>query len=389
MSSKVEGQLRVLRESLSEDPEAIKAVEGMIVGIRWAESVDAILALEAKAASAYWGAWNEVPIRFARADERLVPDHWRSFGERQSPLNTSPRKAATPMGAILNYLYALAEFECRLALLAVGLDPGLGWAHRDAPYRDSAALDLLEALRPSVDTYVVELVGSRTFARREFTELPTGQVRLMPELARSLATSILATWERLASSQAEAIAKRLARATGVSVRIPGRATRGAKGKGRATLGRRIGGRRRTTPPSACRTCGVVLETSDRMYCPDCVPGFKQERTQKLVIAARSVLEEMRASDHDPAQTLQAKARRVAAYKGRKEAAREWALENPGPHDPAVYRSEILPGLASVTVPQMMRATRLTSGYCWKIRRGERTPHSMYWASLLALVKDQS
>jgi hypothetical protein len=23
----------------------------------------------------------------------------------------------------------------------------LGWAHRDAPYRDSAALDLLEALR--------------------------------------------------------------------------------------------------------------------------------------------------------------------------------------------------------------------------------------------------
>ena len=25
-----------------------------------------------------------------------------------------------------------------------GLDAGIGWAHRDAPYRDSAALDLIE-----------------------------------------------------------------------------------------------------------------------------------------------------------------------------------------------------------------------------------------------------
>ena len=53
-----------------------------------------------------------------------MPEHWCSFGERHSPLTTSPRRAATPAGAILNYLYALAEFECRLALLAVGLDPG-------------------------------------------------------------------------------------------------------------------------------------------------------------------------------------------------------------------------------------------------------------------------
>lgn len=331
------------------------------------------------------GRLGEVPIRFARADERQVPEHWLLFGERQSPLSTSARKAASPIGAILNYLYVLAEFECRLALLAVGLDPGLGWAHRDVPYRDSAALDLLEALRPAVDAYVLELVTSRTFSRREFAELATGQVRLMPELARSLATSTLATWERLASSHAEAIAKSLAKAAGGSVRIPGRASRGSHGKGRATLGRRAGGGGPATIRSACRTCGVILGATDRIYCPECVPGFKEERTKKLVSAARAVLAEMRGSANDPAQTAEAKAKRVTAYQQRKEAARAWEQANPGPHDPELYRSEILPGLAAVTLPQMMRATGLTSGYCWKIRRGDRMPHPMYWERLRALA----
>jgi len=52
----------------------------------------------------------------------------------------------------------------------------------------------------------------------------------------------------------------------------------------------------------------------------------------------------------------------------------------GPHDTQAYRAEI-PSLAGATLPQMIRATGLTSGYCWKIRRGERIPHPMYWGAL--------
>jgi hypothetical protein len=103
-------------------------------------------------------------------------------------------------------------------------------------------------------------------------------------------------------------------------------------------------------------------------------------------AARSVLAEMRSAGHDPAQTGEAKAKRVASYKDRKADARVWEKQNPGPHDPVMYRTEILPRLPEVTVPQMMRATGLTSGYCWKIRRGERTPHPMYWLALRRLVE---
>ena len=53
------------------------------------------------------------------------------FGARVSPLTGSPRLAATPPNAILNYLYALLESEARLAAAALGLDPGLGVLHVD------------------------------------------------------------------------------------------------------------------------------------------------------------------------------------------------------------------------------------------------------------------
>jgi hypothetical protein len=44
-----------------------------------------------------------------------------------------------------------------------GTRPGIGWVRRDAPYRDSAALDLLEPLRPELDGYLLRLIGERTF----------------------------------------------------------------------------------------------------------------------------------------------------------------------------------------------------------------------------------
>ncbi len=131
-------------------------------------------------------------------------------------------------------------------------------------------------------------------------------------------------------------------------------------------------------PSACRECGVVLIDPERQYCRDCLPKFKDQHTDRLVRAARQVLAEMRASADDPARSPRAVAKRVATNTARREAALAWERENPGPHDAEEFRRDILPALGQVTVPQMMRATGLTSSYCWRIRRGERVPHPMYW-----------
>jgi hypothetical protein len=50
----------------------------------------------------------------------------------------------------------------------------------------------------------------------------------------------------------------------------------------------------------------------------------------------------------------------------------------------VFRDQILPALGHLTLPEMMKVTGLSSGYCWKIRRGERIPHPMYWDPLREL-----
>jgi hypothetical protein len=84
---------------------------------------------------------------FPTGDLPRVPEHWRSYDTRKSPLSGSQRLAANPANAILNYLYAVTESETRLAVAALGLDPGLGFWHVDTPARDSLACDLMEPNR--------------------------------------------------------------------------------------------------------------------------------------------------------------------------------------------------------------------------------------------------
>ena len=113
-----------------------------------ADTPDRVRLIESQAAGAYWAAWRTLPITFPRKDGPRVPDHWRTFGARVSPLTGSPRLAVNPPNAMLNYLYAVLESECTLAAAALGLDPGLGVLHVDTPARDSLACDLMEAVRP-------------------------------------------------------------------------------------------------------------------------------------------------------------------------------------------------------------------------------------------------
>ncbi len=108
---------------------------------------------------------------------------------------------------------------------------------------------------------------------------------------------------------------------------------------------------------------MILDTSDRMYCWECVPGFKAERTQKLYEAGRRELARMRASAHDSAQSAEAKAKRAATLNARRRAVRAWESSNPGPHNPEVFRQEILPSRVRMTGPEIMKATgrRLAGG----------------------------
>ncbi|MDP9356874.1 MAG: CRISPR-associated endonuclease Cas1, partial [Chloroflexota bacterium] len=180
------GQAWVLAE-IPNPEEAVAMVQRATDDLERAETVEQLRLAESQAASAYWGAWASVPIRFARKDADRVPEHWRTFGTRSSPLTASPRSAGNPANAILNYLYAILEAEARIALLSIGLDPGLGVLHADLKARDSLALDLMEAVRPQVDAYVLQILKTHTFGAKDVFETRQGVCRLMPPLTHLLA----------------------------------------------------------------------------------------------------------------------------------------------------------------------------------------------------------
>ena len=154
--AKLAGHEQVVREQLK-DPAASELIARLRERLANAESLDTIRYLEAQAAATYWNAWSEVPVLFPRQDAKRVPDHWLRFGTRHSPLTGQPRLAVNPPNAILNYSFALAESECRLALASCGLDPCMGFIHADTPYRDSLALDVLETIRPSIESMIAEI----------------------------------------------------------------------------------------------------------------------------------------------------------------------------------------------------------------------------------------
>ena len=191
---KLEGQ-RQLLDRLDPEPHSQRLLERSLAAIDKAASIDELVAAEAEGAAAYWGSWADVEVRFQPADRRRVPDH----GDiRPAALGAdgSGRMATGPAAAILNYLYALLEAETRLACLTVGLDPALAIVHADTRGRDSLPLDLMEAVRPSVDRYLLALLRDRVFRASDFYETQRGNCRLLAPLTHELAETLPA-WRRL------------------------------------------------------------------------------------------------------------------------------------------------------------------------------------------------
>jgi CRISPR/Cas system-associated endonuclease Cas1 len=121
---RIGGQETVVRDMLR-DTATADVIARFGEDILGAESTDAVRLIESQAARWYWRSWSNVSIHWPRKDEHRVPEHWKRFGSRISPLTQSPRLASTPPNALLNFLYSLLESESRLCVAAMGLDTGL------------------------------------------------------------------------------------------------------------------------------------------------------------------------------------------------------------------------------------------------------------------------
>src|ERR1035438_1413786 len=207
ISQKLAGQERVARHKLLDSTTA-DTIAQFRSEVPTGDNITTIRLIESQGARAYWSAWSTLPINFPKNDLSRVPEHWRSFGARVSPLTGSPRHATNPPNAILNYLYSVLESEARLAAAALGLDPGLGVLHVDTPARDSLACDLMEPVRPQVDAYLLDWITRQPLRREWFFEQRDGNCRLTGSFAVRLSETA-PIWGRAIAPIAEWVAQQL------------------------------------------------------------------------------------------------------------------------------------------------------------------------------------
>jgi CRISPR-associated endonuclease Cas1 len=371
ISRKLAGQEQVARDKLLDSTTA-DVIAQFRAEVPTGESITTIRLIESQAARAYWSAWSTLPIIFPKNQLNRVPEHWRSFAGRVSPLTGSPRLAANPPNAILNYLYALLESEARLAAAALGLDPGMGVLHVDTTARDSLACDLMEVVRPQVDAYLLDWITRQPLNREWFFEQRDGNCRLMAPFAVQL-TKTAPIWGRAVAPVAEWVA----RAFWSTIHKPDRplATHLTQTNKRVAKGRLF------MPPVAssprlqtlCRGCSKNI-SEGRTHCAQCsVAGA----TERLADAARL--------GRVAALAPEALAKQSDSQRRHANARSSWdEASQPGWLTGEVFAKRIQPLLANISTAIIRSRIGVSRWYASRIRQGYQ-PHPRHWHSLAILV----
>lgn len=166
----------VLRRHLRDhgpDPElerVANTTRSLLHRVAQAPDLDTLRGNEGEAARRYFSVFERLI--------RVTGDDGFAFSGR------SRRPPQDPVNALLSFLYALLKNDVESALEAFGLDPAVGFLHRDRPGRASLALDLMEELRPVLaDRLVLSLINRRQVSPADFVTTESGAVRLL-EAAR-------------------------------------------------------------------------------------------------------------------------------------------------------------------------------------------------------------
>ncbi len=157
ITGKLAAQLRLLESAQAQRPDVrkplhdgIATLQGLPAKLMVAADRDAVLGLEGAGAAAYYAALTA-----------LFPPALNFTGRNRRP----PRD---PVNACLSLGYTLLHFEAVRAAYGAGLDPLLGFYHEPAYGRESLACDLIEPLRPRLDTWVWGLFRERWLRAEDF-----------------------------------------------------------------------------------------------------------------------------------------------------------------------------------------------------------------------------
>ncbi|MEN6297679.1 MAG: type I-C CRISPR-associated endonuclease Cas1c [Rectinema sp.] len=141
---------------------ASTAIDRLIDELPNAGDTDAVRGFEGMAAAEYFSIFNHLIID--QKEFFIFQDR-----NRRPPLD--------PVNALLSFVYTLLAHDVRSALETVGLDPAVGFLHRDRPGRPGLALDLMEEFRPVIaDRLVLSLINRRQVDVKGFKQAANGAV---------------------------------------------------------------------------------------------------------------------------------------------------------------------------------------------------------------------
>jgi CRISPR-associated endonuclease Cas1 len=376
LRAKLEAQRDVLKQFESTEEQQTE-IENRIEALASCTDPRALMVAEAQAAASYWNGWRAVQIRFARRDQARIPEHWKSFETRRSPISGSSRLSGTPINSMLNYLYGILETEVRLAILTIGLDPGMALLHSDLKSRDSFVFDVIEPLRPLMDGYLLELLSKRLFQISDFHETRQGVIRIMPDLVTVFAEFGPET-AKLVRPVVEQVALRLAESNSRPFIIPTLLTQSNRSSGRDLIRQQPKRENKPEPISkrkACIECGTILADADRHYCDDCLPEHMDKQAEVFSTSGRARLQELRSQGNDPSTGPEANAKRRAIMTQRRKDEIEWNALNPDQTvDEEWFKTTVIPVLQSMSLSQISGETGLSQQYCSLIKRGLKIPH---------------
>ncbi len=126
--------------------------------------LDRLRGIEGDAARTYFDVFNDLIVT-QKADFSFTDRN------RRPPLDR--------VNALLSFIYTMLYHDMRSALETTGLDPAVGFLHRDRPGRMSLALDLMEEMRPFIaDRLVLSLINLKQIDQKDLKVSESGAVLL-------------------------------------------------------------------------------------------------------------------------------------------------------------------------------------------------------------------
>lgn len=176
LTGKLANSRTVLQRALRDHPEKINGDEvssasfklkSSLRSLQSDHSLDILRGIEGEAAHTYFNVF-----------DHLITSQKEDFTFR----DRNRRPPLDEVNCLLSFIYTLLVHDIRSALESVGLDPQVGFLHKDRPGRPSLALDMMEEFRPFLaDRLTLSLINLCQVRKEGFTKTESGAVLMDDE----------------------------------------------------------------------------------------------------------------------------------------------------------------------------------------------------------------